>query len=130
MRSFSSLPSRSLLGPHFPAVAVPTCWTGRTPGKSIFSMSFSPNAVVDAPAAQQNFVFAIPLSTVGAARLARIRVTGQGREAALADSGGTIAQGPGAAAAGIVVRRIAGDRVSLRWDSTAHPMVMVRDPDS
>ena len=99
-------------------------------GTSIFSMSFSANAVVDAPGAQQNFVFAIPLSTVGAARLARIRVTGQGRQAALADSGGTIAQGPGAAAADIVVRRIAGDRVSLRWDSTTHPMVMVRDPDS
>jgi hypothetical protein len=99
-------------------------------GKSIFSMSFSANAVVDAPAAQQNFVFAIPLSTVGAARLARIRVSGQGREAALADSGGTIGQGPGAAPGDIVVRRIAGDRVSLRWDSTAHPMVMVRDPDS
>jgi len=98
-------------------------------GKSIFSMSFSANAVVDAPAAQQNFVFAIPLSTIGAARLARIRVTGQGRQAALADSGGTIAQGPGAPA-DIVVRRIAADRVSLRWDSAVHPMVMVRDPDS
>ncbi|HEX6405665.1 MAG TPA: hypothetical protein VFZ90_00625 [Gemmatimonadales bacterium] len=99
-------------------------------GKSTFSMSFSPNAVVDAPAAQQNFVFAIPLSTIGAARLARIRVTGGGRQAALADSAGTIAQGPGAAPADIVVRRIAGDRVSLRWNSAAHPMVMVRDPDS
>jgi hypothetical protein len=30
----------------------------------------------------------------------------------------------------IVVRRIAADRVSLQWDSKAHPMVMVRDPDS
>jgi hypothetical protein len=99
-------------------------------GNPVFSMSFSPNAVVDAPTAQQNFVFAIPVSTTGAARLARIRVTGQGRQATVADSAGALAQGPGAVPMNIVVRRIGSDRVSLQWDSKAHPMVMVRDPDT
>lgn len=30
----------------------------------------------------------------------------------------------------VEVQRAAGGKVTLRWDAVAHPMVMVRDPDT
>ncbi len=82
--------------PSLPSRRGPYLLDGQdTDGKPVFSMSFSPNAVVDAPTAQQNFVFAIPLSTIGAARLARIRVTGQGRAGSARGLGWNHCPGPG-----------------------------------
>jgi hypothetical protein len=98
-------------------------------GQSLFSMSFNPNAVVDAPTPQDNFVFAVPLSSSAAARLASIHVTGKARQAVLTDSLATTTQG-GNVANVLEARRVAADRVAFRWDHRAHPMVMVRDPQT
>jgi hypothetical protein len=96
-------------------------------GHSVFSMSFSPNAVVDAPTPQENFVFAIPISDLAAARLASVRVAGRGRETVLIDSSASTGSGAGPV---IAAQRLSGDRIAVRWDSRSHPMVMVRDPET
>jgi Metallo-peptidase family M12B Reprolysin-like len=98
-----------------------------TGGQSVFSLSFDPIAVVDAPGQQQNFVFALPLSSVAAARLASIRVTGQGRQASISDSATAVTRSNPVL---MEAKRVANGRVALRWDRQTHPMVMVRDPDT
>jgi hypothetical protein len=99
-----------------------------TAGTVVFSLSFSPNAVADVPSLQENFAFALPLSSSRAVRLASVRVAGLGRQAVLTDSSVFVGQGAGSVAP--EARRVAGGRVALRWDSRAYPMVMVRDPDT
>jgi hypothetical protein len=99
-------------------------------GTSVFSLSFNPNLVADAPTVQENFVFAVPLSDPAATRLATVRVAGRGREAVLTDSSAASTPGPGAVVAAVTAQRVARNRVSLRWDSRRHPMVMVRDPET
>jgi hypothetical protein len=74
-------------------------------------------------------VFAVPLSSSAAARLASIHVTGKARQAVLTDSLATTTQG-GNVANVLEARRVAADRVAFRWDHRAHPMVMVRDPQT
>jgi hypothetical protein len=99
-------------------------------GKPIFSLSFAPATVMDVPSPQQNFVFAVPMSSSGAARLSSIRVSGLGQQTEITDSTGIMAEGSSPAAGGVEARRVGNDRVALRWDSRAHPMIMVRDPDT
>jgi hypothetical protein len=96
-------------------------------GSTLFALPFTPNQISDGGQEQQNFAFAVPLSGFRAARLASIHVAGGGRSAARS----AVAAAPGAAAgAAMVVRRTGPGRVALRWDHRAHPMVMVRDPDT
>jgi hypothetical protein len=97
-------------------------------GTILVALSFAPEEIADARQDQQNFIFAVPLSTARAARLSSIRVAGRGREAVMSAA---ITATPGVQPRETAdVRRVAGGRVSLRWDSRAHPMVMVRDPDT
>jgi hypothetical protein len=115
--------------PSLPVGRGPYVLEGRDPaGQQLFSLPFNPKAVADVPAPQQNFAFAIPLSSGGVDRLSSIIVSGRGRQAVLADSTGTIPQDSTSPV--VVATRVGTDRVSLRWDSRTHPMVMVRDPNS
>jgi hypothetical protein len=92
-------------------------------GTTLFALSFAPNQIADAPGDRKNFVFAVPLSAAKSARLASLRVAGHGRE--------VVSQlQPGIQADSVEVRRAAGGGVGLRWNPNAHPMVMVRDPDT
>lgn len=118
--------------PSLPVRRGPYSLEGRDAnGKPVFSLAFTPTAVADDPTSQENFVFAVPLSSVGAAQLSSIHVAGKGRQATLTDSAATVARTGGSSSPGTVeVRRVANDRVALRWDDRTHPMVMVRDPDN
>jgi hypothetical protein len=91
-------------------------------GTSVFALSFTPSEVADARQSQQNFVFAVPLTPGRTARLSSLRLAGRGREAVSRAA----VVGPDS----VEVRRVAGGRVGLRWNAGAHPMVMVRDPDT
>jgi hypothetical protein len=97
-------------------------------GSSVFSLSFSPNAIADAANNQQNFAFAVPLSAARASRLSSIQIVGGGKRAIR--SALPPLTGGAAASQAIQARRIAAGRVAVRWDSRTHPMVMVRDPDN
>jgi hypothetical protein len=91
-------------------------------GSSLFSYSFAPRKVADLPGEQENFVFAVPLSASKAERLHGLRVSGRGREA--------VTQVRAQGADSVQVRRAGGGRLRVRWNAAAHPMVLVRDPET
>ncbi len=100
-------------------------------GSSLFSLSFSPRDIADAPGDQQSFVFAVPVTDAQAGRLHALRLAGptgqkvRSRPAPAGPQFNTTAA-PGAAQ----VRRVPGGKVAVRWDSSTHPMVMVRDAET
>jgi hypothetical protein len=92
-------------------------------GAPLFSLSFDAALVADDPRGTRQFAFAVPLGNSPA--LGGLR---------FATPGGVVEAAPGARAAAtvpadFVARRVAGG-VALRWDAAAHPMVMVRDPQT
>ena len=103
-------------------------------GSALFSLSFAPYEIADAPGSHQNFAFAVPLSADKAARISTLRLSGRGREAvahAQARTAPSAAQlQTGALPDSVEVRRMAGGQVGVKWDARAHPMVMVRDPET
>ena len=97
-------------------------------GSTVFAVSFAPNEIADAGPGQGNFVFAVPLPSSRAARLASIHVQGGGRRATRSAVGAAVSGT--SAAASIDLRRTGAGSVTLRWDSQALPMLVVRDPDN
>jgi hypothetical protein len=115
--------------PSLPQRAGPYTVSGHAEdGSAVFTVSFSPTEVADALQDQQNFAFAVPLSSDRAARLASIQVAGPGRRAVVQMTA-TSGQ-PGLQADQVEARRVQGGRVRLRWSTLVHPMVMVRDPET
>jgi hypothetical protein len=92
-------------------------------GSSLFALSFTPNEVADTRQPEQSFAFAIPLAATKAARLSSLRLAGQGRQA-------VTQLDPGVQADSVELRSVAAGRLHLRWNAKAHPMVMVRDPET
>jgi hypothetical protein len=112
--------------PSFPSRPGPYTLSGTAAdGSTLFSVSFTPNEIADAGSGQQNFVFAMPLSSSRAERLSNIRVAGGGRSATRS----ALIAGARAAAT-IALRRSGAGSVALRWDSQSLPMLVVRDPDN
>jgi hypothetical protein len=110
--------------PNLPSSGGPYSINGRAgDGTSLFSLSFTPAEIADGRGSQQNFTFAVPLPAARAARLASLHLTGRGREAVRS-------AGPVIGPDSVEVRRAPSGKVALRWDAVAHPMVMVRDPDT
>jgi hypothetical protein len=99
-------------------------------GSSVFSLSFAPSEIADAPGGQQNFVFAVPLSSARASRLASLHLSGRGRPAILAAATAVSGAQPGTQSETVEVRRLGSGSVGLRWDARAHPMIMVRDTET
>lgn len=94
-------------------------------GGRVFQLSFEPEQVADDPLGGRHFAFAVPLQPDRAARLDAIRLSVPGRAAV------TMRAAAGATAPiDLRTARPGPGRVSLRWDASAHPMVMVRDPVS
>ncbi len=76
----------------------------------------------------QHFAFVIPMTATAQAQLATLEVRGNGRSAVRASR-----QAPAAlerAASAAAPEAINASRARLRWDASAQPMVMVRDPRS
>ena len=113
--------------PSLPTQAGPYSLQGRaSDGSPVFSLSFAPGEIADAPGSHQGFVFAVPLSSVRASRLASLHLSGGGRPAVLAAAPAVTGTPPET----VEVRRMAAGSVGLRWDARAHPMIMVRDPET
>ena len=111
--------------PSLPAVPGPYSVEGRAAdGSSVFQVSFAPDRVADDPAGGAQFAFAVPLQPDQAERLVAMHLVERGRRiASVWASAGAVA-----AAALVQATRLGGGRVGLRWDASAHPMLMVRDP--
>jgi hypothetical protein len=101
-------------------------------GLTLFRFSFTPDEVADDPRHQKNFAFAMPLPSATVARISTLRLSGPAGQAVLstrvaAASGAQL--NTGARADSVEVRRVTGG-LGLRWNSRAHPVIMVRDPET
>jgi hypothetical protein len=115
-----SLPSRS--GPY-------SLEGSSTDGTRLFGFSFDAVTVADGPHASQHFAFMVPLDQARAAQLQSVRLSGPG--------GLLSARTPAAAApsnhatvSDDIVAKGESHSLTLRWNASAHPMIMVRDPDT
>jgi hypothetical protein len=98
-------------------------------GSRIFALSFDAKPVADDPQGGRHFGFAVPLDQARAAQVTSLRLVAPGaRAAGMSQSVARV--GRRAATDSVVVRREAGGQVRLLWNAAAHPMVMVRDPDT
>jgi hypothetical protein len=95
-------------------------------GSKLFSLSFAPSQIADAPGEHQSFVFAVPLSSTQAGRLETLRLSGPGGEK-LRSRAAPVGPRISATTTPVQVRRVPGGKVGVRWDARQHPMVMVRD---
>jgi hypothetical protein len=92
-------------------------------GSRLFSLSFDPTEAADDARGDRHFAFAVPLDARSAARLDQIRLAGPGASASVSRPAAALRAGPAVPPS---MARVSGG-VALRWDSAAHPMVMVRD---
>ena len=120
---------RMVLEPAFQATTRPSLPTREGPyrvegraedGSRIFALSFAPMEVADDRQGARHFAFAVPLLPERMARVASLRLEGEGRMAETTRSAGEPAV--------VQVTRTAPGRVALRWDAARTPMVVVRDP--
>jgi hypothetical protein len=112
-----SLPKRS--GPY-------TVSATAVDGSPLFNLSFDMAKVEDGSSATGHFAFAVPLDPTSAQRLGSIRLTGpSGAVRMLSSPARARTESPDA-----IEARREGVTVSLRWDASVYPTVMVRDPDS
>jgi hypothetical protein len=119
--------------PSLPRRTGPYSVEGRAEdGTNLFNLSFEPSEIADGRGHRQSFVFAVPLSDAQAARVATIRLRGQGREAVRTrtNPASPVAQFGTDKAQAAQVRRVVGGKVGVQWDASAHPMVMVRDAET
>jgi hypothetical protein len=97
-------------------------------GSSLFRLSFDAAEVADDPGGSRHFAFAVPVDQASAERLAKLRLSGPGGIASSASL--SVAR----LRAGVAPDSIAAKReahgIALDWDATAHPMIMVRDPNT
>jgi CARDB protein len=96
-------------------------------GSRLFTLSFDVAAIDDNPAGNGHFAFAVPLNQASASRLGSLRLDGPSGGAG---SSRTLAQLSTESASPSIVARREGENVLLRWNAAAHPMIMVRDPDT
>ncbi|HEV7365092.1 MAG TPA: hypothetical protein VGN76_04550, partial [Gemmatimonadales bacterium] len=127
-----------VLEPAFQVVTRPSLPTAPGPysieatasdGSRVFALSFDAQPVADDPQESRHFAFAVPLDQTRAAQLTNLRLIAPGaRVAGMSQSVARLERT--AVPNTVAVRREAGGAVRLQWNSAAHPMVMVRDPDT
>ena len=128
---------RAVLEPTFQIVTRPSLPKTRGPytveataadGTRLFALSFEASPIADDPRGARHFAFAVPLDQARAARLGSLRLNGPGIQvAALTRSAEQLRRR--VVPDEITARSEAGG-VTLEWDAAAHPMLMVRDPDT
>ncbi|MGZ5384770.1 MAG: hypothetical protein ACXWH0_12380 [Acidimicrobiia bacterium] len=96
-------------------------------GSRVFSLSFDVATVEDQPTGSGHFAFAVPLDQSRAARLDRVSLQGPTGSTSRSPTFAQLRAGPVSQA---IVARRQGENVSLQWNAAAHPMIMVRDPDT
>ena len=115
--------------PRLPRRAGPYTLEARaSDGSDLFSVSFEATPTGDDTRDSKHFAFAIPIDQARAGRLGSMRLTGPGVQlAGITQSAKRLQRG---AAGDDVTARGETGAVTLQWDAAAHPMIMVRDPDT
>ena len=111
-----SLPSRP--GPY-------TVSATAADGSRLLNLSFDV-AEAEGLSGHGHFAFAVPLDPARASRLVTMRLDGPTGTASLQ----TLAQLRAGPVSETIVARREGENVSLHWNAAAHPMIVVRDPDT
>jgi hypothetical protein len=99
-------------------------------GQRLFSFSFEALSVADGPRASQHFAFAVPVDQARAAQLQSVRLSGPGGRVFTQASASSAAMAPRVAPSDDITVQGESQGVTVRWNAAAHPMVMVRDPDT
>lgn len=98
-------------------------------GATMFTFDFTPADVAnDGAEGGAHFAFVVPMNDAAYERLSRLEVMGKGRSVERVSR--QPASAAAAAARGLDVAAEATTRARLRWNASAFPMVMVRDPDT
>ena len=97
-------------------------------GGTLFDLSFEALQVADDPSGSRHFAFAVPLDQTRAAQLQNLRLTAAGSPAAVRTR--PAPQLRVGKPADLIRAQRTPNGVRLQWDSTVHPMVLVRDPDT
>jgi hypothetical protein len=107
---------------RLPLLAGPNLLQGlNTQGGEAFRLAFNGTRVADAPNGEEQFAFAIPLRMVHGT-LAGLSLQARGRRVELRGTGALAAGAPH----GLVLER-RGQRTTVRWNSAAYPLAVVRD---
>ncbi len=114
--------------PALPARPGPYHIEGRArSGARVFALSFDAWEIADDPSGARHFAFAVPLGAASAAQLVSLQFSAPGSAAAVRT------RPPAQLRLGVTepirAQRTAGG-VRVRWDSSVHPMLLVRDPDT
>jgi hypothetical protein len=96
-------------------------------GTRLFDFPFDGGLVADDPRGARHFALAIPLDQRAAGRLSLLRLSGPGAQITSAARTAKLRAGPETES--VALTSTAGG-VSLEWDVGAHPMILVRDPDT
>jgi hypothetical protein len=114
--------------PHLPKTRGPYSLEGTAAdGSRLFSFSFDAPQSADDRQGNRHFAFAIPLDAAGFDRLQNLRLSSAGALAVTVSR--PVAQVQKVGPADIAVLPEAGG-VRLRWNAAAHPVILVRDPDT
>jgi len=114
--------------PHLPKTRGPYLLEGTTgDGSRLFSFSFDAPQSADDRQSSRHFAFAIPLDAAGFDRLQNVRLSSGAAVAATVSR--PLAQTRKVGPDDIAVLPDA-DGVRLRWNAAAHPVILVRDPDT
>jgi len=107
---------------RLPLVAGPNLLQGfDAQGGESFRVAFSGTRVADAPNDEEQFAFAVPLRLVRGT-LASLRLEARGQQMELRGTGALASGTP----QGLTLER-QGQRTTVRWNSTAYPLAVVRD---
>jgi hypothetical protein len=127
-----------VLEPVFQVMARPSLPSGPGPyaiegsstdGTRLFGFSFDAVSVADGPQSSQHFAFVVPLDEARAVQLQSVRLSGPGGRMSARTSAAAAPSNRAAASDEISVQA-ESQGIRIRWNPSAHPMVMVRDPDS
>jgi hypothetical protein len=128
---------RATLEPTFQIVTRPRLPQNRGPytlearaadGSTLFNLSFDATPSADGGQDTKHFAFAIPIDQARAVRLGTMRLTGPGVQFAVTRQSAELLQ-RGQVPDRITARRETG-AIALQWNAAAHPMLIVRDPDT
>jgi hypothetical protein len=98
-------------------------------GRQLFRYEFEPAELDHAPNIR-HFTFAVPLEESARRALDRITVRSSGRSAVIRPRGvlAGLSAEVALARAAVDVRRVGVEDTEVRWDTTAAPVVVIRDP--
>ena len=89
-------------------------------GSRLFGFDFAPTETADDSSGAKHFAFVVPLRPEGAVRLASLHLEGAGTRGSRVQASSDAPE--------VEVTRAGAGLLSLRWDASKSPMLLVRDP--